>query len=77
MQALVLQVHTGATHQTRDWPDYRKPTSSRIVFEDGYNNGFYDSSWNTWVQPLSDSKNSGMQSGQGLCAKISNNVSAW
>lgn len=61
---------------TRDWPEYRKGASPMAIFRDGYQNGWYESSWNTWVQPLHDSAKAGYMGGSAVCGKVSKGVSA-
>lgn len=73
----MVHILADAKRQTRDWPEFRsRSIETRLAFEDGFNNGFWDNSWNAWVQPASDSKNSGMMGSPGLCAKVYNKVSA-
>lgn len=59
---------------TRDWPEYRKSASQMTIFDYGFQNGWYDSSWSTWVQPLKDSANSGFMGSAAVCGKVSKGV---
>lgn len=55
----------------RDWPEYTKWAPAPVtIFQDKYMNGWGDASWNSWVQPLRDSSQSGLNGSTGLCAKV-------
>ena len=67
--------HTaGFSPPTRDWPEYEanSPTSLTI-FDGGYQNGFYDASWNTQI--TSTGSVLGLLGKPAICAVISPNVS--
>ena len=61
----------------RDWPELRSPNVvSRAAFDQGsYQNGFYDASWGTDVQPSSSSRTGITQGKPSLCANIHAHVS--
>lgn len=60
---------------TRDWPEYRKgDPKAMTIFDNSFQNGWYDSSWNTWVQPLNDSIASGAMGSAAVCGKVPKGV---
>lgn len=61
----------------RDWPDMSPSTraDSMFLYRNGYQNGFYDSSWTADVMQQVASANNGMRNGAGLCANIHAGVS--
>jgi hypothetical protein len=70
----------GSTGQSkpdfRDWPEYEKSdtTLPQVVFDDWFQPGWWQSSYNAWVQPLTDSSRSGMNGGVALCTKLQKDV---
>ncbi|KAF5842723.1 hypothetical protein DUNSADRAFT_5490 [Dunaliella salina] len=61
-----------AKRRTRDWPELRsKNIVPKVIFNDGWiQNGFKDVSWSAWMQPLEQTKQSGMLGGPGMCASV-------
>lgn len=60
----------------RDWPEVRsKAVQPHVVFDDGFQNGWRDASWNAWVQPRQQSSKSGMLDSPAVCASIKYQVS--
>eukprot|EP00775_Hariotina_reticulata_P008069 gene8070-8264_t len=71
----------GSSRPTRDWPDFAGDSDRTYVFMDGQGmplasqppqpqNGWWDNSWNSWLQPAKDSQYSGMRKGQAYCGSI-------
>ncbi|KAI8471576.1 MAG: RlpA-like double-psi beta-barrel-protein domain-containing protein-containing protein [Monoraphidium minutum] len=54
----------------RDWPEFAGEPDRTMVFDNGVAPYWWVEQWNAWVQPQSDSQNSGLRKGQGFCAKI-------
>jgi hypothetical protein len=77
--------YAGSSRPTRDWPDFTGDRDRTYLFLDGQSmaldsqppqpqNGWWDNSWNSWLQPAKDSKYSGMRKGQAYCGSIKANV---
>lgn len=73
--SLLLLLGDGS-RPSRDWPEYQDGAIRTYAYDNGWKNGWWDNSWNSWVQPASDSQQSGMRGGPGACVKISRGVSS-